>query len=240
MVFLQQDCPFPLEKYIRSKIALPRSDTLTWHPSAYKWCDNSHGLTLGPSTVRSVWRRQIKYNPLNCVYLLKTAFGNKSNNFGWNPQEMFFKNEKKIHCFKKILNLSTPFKPFRKYISVCSLNYFAPETYIWLSVPRQWLIFIEWTISDYVLTMELCLVLFSLSKWLLEHSRVINVCADIKGQKVVPVCKETIKTVSVLPGEKVCRSLLPTANVTKVWKGGLWLRVLPHHEAPVCDILLGL
>lgn len=28
MIFLQQDCLFPLEKYIRSKIALPRSDTL--------------------------------------------------------------------------------------------------------------------------------------------------------------------------------------------------------------------
>lgn len=36
VIFLQQDCPFPLEKYIRSKIALPRSDTLAWHPSAYK------------------------------------------------------------------------------------------------------------------------------------------------------------------------------------------------------------
>lgn len=53
--------------------------------------------------------------------------------------------------------------------------------------------------------MELCPVLFSCPKWLLEHSRAINVCADTKGQKVLSVCEETIKTVSVLPGEKACR-----------------------------------
>lgn len=54
--------------------------------------------------------------------------------------------------------------------------------------------------------MELCPVLFSLPKWLLEHSGVTNVCADTKGQKVLPVFEETIKTVSILPGEKACRS----------------------------------
>lgn len=163
----------------------------------------------GPSTVTSVWRRRSNTAPWTVFICLKQLLEIKVITFGWSPQEMFKKKlKKKYIALKKNLNLSTPLKPFRKYIPVCSLNYFAPETYIWLSVPRQRLIFIERTISDYVSTIELGPVVFSLSKWLLEHSGVIKVCADMEGQKVPPVCaKETIKQCgSVPPGEKARRS----------------------------------
>lgn len=154
-------------------------------PFSIQMADNSHMAAVKASTERYVWRRQIKYNPMNSVYLLKTAFGNKSNNFGWSPRETFKKTErkKKYIALKRVLNPSTPFNPFRKYISVRSLNYFTPETYIWLSVPRRRLIFIERTIIRLCLTVELRPVIFSLSKWLLEHSGVINVWADIKDRK---------------------------------------------------------
>lgn len=70
-------------------------------------------------------------------------------------------------------------------------------------------------------------------------------CADIEGQKVPPVyAEETIKTVWVRsawresPQKSESRPqdfafLLHAANVTKVLKRDLWLRVLPRHKTPV-------
>lgn len=77
-------------------------------------------------------------------------------------------------------------------------------------------------------------------------------CADIEGQKVSLVCaEETIKTMwgpfswreSPQKSESRWQALaflLPAANVTNVPKRGLWLRVLPCHQTPVCYTLLGL
>lgn len=150
----------------------------------------------GPSTVTSVWRGRSNTASWTVFICLKQLLKIKVITFGWSPQEMFKKIlKKKIHCFKKKSKSKHSLEAFREiYFSMLSELFCTWNLHLTVCPQAKANIY-RTKISDYVSTIELGPVLFSLSKWLLEHSGVIKVCADIEGQKVSLVCaEETIKT----------------------------------------------
>lgn len=106
-------------------------------------------LALRPFTIQSVCKKTNSGHPLaSCLFAWSSFWEDKYQLFGEHPQKS--KNLQKENTVLKEI-LTTPFNPFRKQISMCSLNYLEPETSIWMSVPRRWLIFTELEQShDYV------------------------------------------------------------------------------------------
>lgn len=114
------------------------------------------------------------HSPLYNVYLLKTTFGTTNNDsFVRTPKRSWKIRENAL--LKKKKKSTTPFNSSRKRISLRSLNYLEPEIYIWTSVPGKGLYLQNLNNHTIISQMwRLYAVIFSLSKWPMEHPGIVN------------------------------------------------------------------